>query len=147
MYGHASISTLKPLLKDQFSKDELNRFQCENCVKSKITKSPFSATSTPYSKPLERIHLNLIGQITPQSKAGHRYILTLVNNFSGYLAAFPLVSKDETPDVIISILETEYKRLNYYPLEIFSDKGTEFTNKTLTNFAKSKHIKSLTPEP
>lgn len=147
MYGHAAISTLKPILKDKFSKEELSNFQCDSCVRSKITKSPFSAILTPSSKPLERIHLDLIGPIKPQSKAGHRYILTLVNNFSGYLSAFPLLSKDKTPEVIINILKMEFKRLNYYTTEIFSDKGTEFTNKTLKDFAMSKHIKLITSEP
>lgn len=147
MYGHSLISTLKTILRDQYSKDELNDFQCDGCVKRKITRAPFSATSLPLSKPFKRIHLDLMGPITPQSKAGHRYILTLVDNCTGYLSAFPLTTKEETPDVIISILETEHKRLNYYPTEIFSNKGTEFTNDILKSFAKAKHIKLVKSEP
>lgn len=147
MYGHASVSTLKPIIKDLFTSEELTRFQCNSCLKSKITQSLFSCTSSPSNKPLDRIHLDLVGPISPQSNAGHHYILTLVDNFSGYLAAFPLTSKDKTAETIINLLENEYKRLNYYPSEIFSDKGTEFVNSALKEFAKTKHIKLQTSEP
>lgn len=111
-FGHASISTLKPLLKDGYPNKDLLKFQCNSCVESKITKAPFSSVSTSPNKPLEQIHLDLIGPISPQSKSSHHYLLTLVNNCTGYLVAFPLKSKDKTPNTIINILETKYKRLN-----------------------------------
>lgn len=109
IYVHASISMLKPILRNLFSKEELNNFQCNGCIKSKIKQSPFSATSTQWSKPLKHIHLDVIGPITPQSNSGNQYILTLVDNFTGHLADFPLTSKEETPETIINILQVEFK--------------------------------------
>ncbi|KNZ48109.1 hypothetical protein VP01_58g2 [Puccinia sorghi] len=63
---------------------------------AKITKKPFKGISATAEKPFEKIHLDLIGPIDPKSKEGHRYILTVVDNYSGYLDGFPLKAKDDT---------------------------------------------------
>ncbi|KNZ62182.1 hypothetical protein VP01_1301g1 [Puccinia sorghi] len=73
-----------------------------------------------------RLHLDLIGPIKPESSLKHWYILTVVDNHSGYLAGFPLVHKDDTTDILIILLESEKKRRGYFPSTIFSDGGGEF---------------------
>ncbi|KNZ49644.1 hypothetical protein VP01_4883g1 [Puccinia sorghi] len=79
------------------TKEKAN-FECKSCVLSKVTKQQFSQRSELVSKPFERIHLDLIGPIKPESSLKHRFILTVVDNHSGYLAGFPLVHKNNTTD-------------------------------------------------
>ncbi|KNZ55415.1 hypothetical protein VP01_2688g1 [Puccinia sorghi] len=126
-YGHASLQRINSLIGHQISKAERDAFECKACVLSKITKQSFNLESKPTSKVFERLHLDLIGPITPQAKIGSRFILTVVDNFSGYLAGFPLIKKDDTTEILINLLESENKRLGYYPNMICSDGGGEFT--------------------
>ncbi|KNZ45955.1 hypothetical protein VP01_767g6 [Puccinia sorghi] len=125
-FGHASIPRIKPLLDGSISKSEQDSFECKSCALSKITKQPFKLVSNLASKPFERIHLDLIGPIKPESSLKHRFILTVVDNHSGYLAAFPLVNKDDTTDVLINLLESENVKRGHYPSLICSDGGGEF---------------------
>ncbi|KNZ54529.1 hypothetical protein VP01_2923g1 [Puccinia sorghi] len=146
-HGHASLQRLQPLLGDSFSKAEINSFECKSCVLSKITKQPFKISSKLATKPFERIHLDLIGPIKPESSLKHQFILTVVDNHSGYLAGFPLIHKDDTTDTLINILESEYQKRGYYPSLICSDGGGEFVGHRLVRFLNEKHIGRLISEP
>ncbi|KNZ45623.1 hypothetical protein VP01_7981g1, partial [Puccinia sorghi] len=97
--GHPSIQKIESLLKDSISKTEKANFECKSCLLSKITKQPFKECSKTVSKPFKRIHLDLIGPIDLESSLKHQFILTFLDNYSGYLAGFPLTLKDETMDV------------------------------------------------
>ncbi|KNZ53814.1 uncharacterized protein VP01_3129g2 [Puccinia sorghi] len=131
------------------SVEERSAFECKSCVMVKITKQPFKGISQTASKPFEKIHLDLIGPIDPKSRERHRYILTVVDNFSGYLAGFPLVKKDDTCEALISLLKNECKRLGYYPTWVCSDGGGEFVGgrldfwpaKTSGRKGQSHHLK------
>ncbi|KNZ45887.1 hypothetical protein VP01_771g3 [Puccinia sorghi] len=127
--------------------DELNQFECKSCVLAKITKQSFNNTSTTASKPFEKIHLDLIGPIDPSSINGHRYILTIVDNYSGYLAGFPLATKDETGGTLINLLENENRRLGYFPTWVCSDGGGEFVGRSLISFLDSKNVRRMVSEP
>ncbi|KNZ56653.1 hypothetical protein VP01_2352g1 [Puccinia sorghi] len=99
---------------------------------AKITQQPFKGISRTVSKPFEKIHLDLIGPIDPQSRER-----------PSYLAGFPLVKKDDTCEVLISLLENECKRLGYYPTWVCSDGGGEYFGGRLVGFLASKNILGL----
>jgi transposase InsO family protein len=145
-YGHTSIQPLKPFIKN-ISSDKVDKFERKNCLTIKITKQPFSGISTKAKKVFERIHLDLIGPITPESNQKHKFILTIVDNFSGYLGGIPLVNKDQTAEILISLLQTENKRLGYFPSTVFSDGGGEFINNRLVSFFQLNRIQALVSEP
>ncbi|KAI7935206.1 hypothetical protein MJO28_016844 [Puccinia striiformis f. sp. tritici] len=146
-YGHASIQRIDSLIPSTISKEERDSFECKACILSKITKQSFNSDSTPASKVFERIHLDTIGPITPESKIRSRFILVLVDNFSGYLAGFPLVKKDNTTDILIKVLETEKKRLGYFPSLICSNGGGEFMGSRLVFYLDDNHIQRLISKP
>ncbi|KNZ50444.1 hypothetical protein VP01_4422g1 [Puccinia sorghi] len=146
-YGHASIQRLSHVLHSHISNQEKLNFQCKSCVMSKITKKPFKLTSQEVEKSWERIHLDLIGPIKPQSLGQHKYILSVTDNATGYLAGFPLVHKSNTTDVLIRLLENENKRIGYFPSQICSDGGGEFIGTRLVQFLEQNHIKQLISEP
>ncbi|POW20412.1 hypothetical protein PSHT_03592 [Puccinia striiformis] len=146
-YGHASIQRIDHLIPSSVSKAERDSFECKPCVLSKISKQSFKAESQSVSKVFERIHLDIIGPITPESKIKTRFILTLVDNYSGYLAGFPLAKKDDTTDVLINLLETEKKRIGYLPSLICSDGGGEFIGNRLVSYLDKNHIQRLISEP
>ncbi|PLW06368.1 hypothetical protein PCASD_22257, partial [Puccinia coronata f. sp. avenae] len=112
-FGHASIQRIEPLIDRRTSAAKRANFECKSCILSKMSKQPFKLESRPTSKVFERVHLNLIGPITPESKIKSNYILTVVDNYSGYLAGFPIAKKDDAANVLINLLENEKKRLGY----------------------------------
>ncbi|KNZ59065.1 hypothetical protein VP01_1805g1 [Puccinia sorghi] len=113
------------LASSQLCKKKFN-FECKSCIISKITKQAFKLKSRPTSKVFERLHLDLVGPINPQARNKAKFILTVVNNFSGYITGFPLLTKDDVAEVLINLLEGEKKRLGYLPTMICSDGGGEF---------------------
>ncbi|KNZ48491.1 hypothetical protein VP01_562g3 [Puccinia sorghi] len=84
----------QPLLKKE-------NFKCKSCIVAKITKQPFKTKSEVAKKPFERIHLDLIGPIKPESSLKHQFILTVVDHHSSYLSGFPLMQKSDMADVMI----------------------------------------------
>ncbi|KNZ56080.1 hypothetical protein VP01_24g6 [Puccinia sorghi] len=146
-FGHASLQRINPLLENSISKAKKDNFECQACVLSKITKQSFKELSEFVSKPFKRIHLDLIGPINPESSLKHHFILTVVDNHSGYLAGFPLVNKDDTTDVLINLLKSEHHKQGYYPKKIFSDGGGEFVGNRLANFLNENQIHRLISEP
>lgn len=144
-YGHASISRLETITKNIPSKTKTN-FECIHCVKNKITKSTFKGKSVNADKPFEKLDLNLMGPLKLQSNGGHQFILTLVDSATGYIGAIPLVSKEETPKVLIDLIEKEHQQRGHYPAEVCSNGGSKFVNKKLRNFYNGNHICQIISE-
>ena len=131
---------MDPFIPKTISLEDKSAFKCKSCVLAKITKQPFKGILATASKRFEKIHIDLIGPIDPQSRERHCYILTVVDNYSGYLAGFPLVKKDDTCNVLINILENEQKRLGYFPTWVCSNGGGEFVRSSLVGFLTNKNI-------
>lgn len=62
--GHASIGRLREIPYLKLNNED---FFCKDCALGKITKSPFKIQATLATKPFERLHLNLVGTIKPDS--------------------------------------------------------------------------------
>ena len=69
---------------------------------------------------------------------GCRYIFIIIDNFSKFLWAIPLTNKysESITNEFSNILTT----LKRKPLELESDRGSEFYNSIMQNFLKSKNI-------
>lgn len=145
-YTCASLPRLTFALKS-IDKEAINSFKCKSSVASKITKEPFKVTASRASKVLQRLHMDLIGPIDPISWSGHKYILTIVDNFSGYLTGIPFKSKDKTAEVIIKLLSHEKARRGRLPEMVCSDGGREFTSTKLRKFPVENHIQQVLSEP
>lgn len=91
--GHASVERMEKHLGYGISSEIAKSFECVGCKKSKISKSQFNRSQSPAARVFNRLHLDLMGPLNPISKGGMRFALTVVNNKSGYLSAFPLPSK------------------------------------------------------
>ncbi|KNZ53103.1 uncharacterized protein VP01_3341g2 [Puccinia sorghi] len=66
------LSIIMIALADQILNQTLE-FKCKSCILAKITKKPFKEQSHLASKPFEKIHLDLIGPINPESKSGSQH--------------------------------------------------------------------------
>ncbi|MBW0480758.1 hypothetical protein O181_020473 [Austropuccinia psidii MF-1] len=138
--GHPSNQVLKSLgLKT-------NNYPCNTCARGKMTAFPIKGHFVEVLKPLECLHLHVVGPISPPSKSGHRSFLTIVNQYTSFKRTRFLKNKADVCEEFVSqkilmenIQDRKIKR-------ILTDGGGEFVNhqfKTLA--AKSSFIHSVSP--
>ena len=92
--GHASYKHLSTVSKHEsvLGIPKLSRMSnvvCEPCQLGKQTKVKHLGTQTSATfRPLELLHLDLIGPTRTESLGGKRYIMVVVDDFTGTLGSF-----------------------------------------------------------
>ncbi|KAJ9561761.1 LOW QUALITY PROTEIN: hypothetical protein OSB04_006921 [Centaurea solstitialis] len=118
----------------RFQQDHL----CSACQLGKMKRvSHKSKLEHGTEKPLQLIHMDLCGPMRVQSINGKKYVLVM----SRYTWVKFLRSKDEAPEIIISVLKEVQVNLQSQVQKIRSDHGTEFKNKVLGGYLESVGIK------
>ena len=101
----------------------------------------------PYAKlhfdtatfPMEFISMDLIGELYPPSKAGHKYALTVICMLTGYVFCIPLKTK-QANEVLQAYIDNVFAKFGG-SLKILSDNGTEFKNCLFETVAKELGVK------
>ncbi|KAJ9564484.1 hypothetical protein OSB04_000450 [Centaurea solstitialis] len=122
------------------------RFQqehlCSACQLGKMKRvSHKSKLEHGTEKPLQLIHMDLCGPMRVQSINGKKYVLVMVDDYSRYTRVKFLRSKNEAPEIIISVLKEVQVNLQSQVQKIRSDHGTKFKNKVLGGYLESVGIK------
>nr|GEW56521.1 hypothetical protein [Tanacetum cinerariifolium] len=129
------------LPKLKFVKDQL----CSSCKLSKAKRSSFKSKVVPCSNGrLDLLHMDLCGPMRVASINGKKYILVIVDDYSRYTWTLFLRSKDETPKVLKEFLTMIQRNLQASVINVRTDRGTEFLNKTLNVFFKEEGIEHQT---
>ena len=83
--GHLNFSDIRKLLpKGSYSQKAITN-ACDICIKAKAKeKFQRKAPARRASKPLELIHSDLCGPISPASQSGRRYYILYIDDFSQY---------------------------------------------------------------
>ncbi|GJU81418.1 putative ribonuclease H-like domain-containing protein [Tanacetum coccineum] len=115
----------------KFEKDHL----CSACQLRKSKKHTHKPkTENTNLEVLNTLHMDLCGPMRVQTINGEKYILVVVDDYSQFTWVKFLISKDETPEVIIKFLKQIQIGLNKTIEYIRIDNGTEFVNKDLTKY-------------
>ena len=123
---------------------------CKSCDICQKTVNKGSVPKVPLEKvplidmPFKRVAIDLIGPISPPSKEGHQYILTLVDYSTRYPEAVPLKNIDT--ETVAEALVDIFSRLGI-PEDILSDLGTQFVSDCMKEVARLLSIKQLTTTP
>ena len=114
---------------------------CPGCEMGKQKRASFKTKQNfSITEPLHLLHMDLFGPVNVQTRAGKRYTLVIVDEFSRYCWVIFLRSKSEAPAEIIALIkqiELKYKRK---VCQLRSDNGTEFQNATLESFCTDTGI-------
>ncbi|MBW0470853.1 hypothetical protein O181_010568, partial [Austropuccinia psidii MF-1] len=130
--GHASACVVKLFL-DRFVPEasSLDRkdFFCDQCAKSKITKS--SSTPAMPVKSSETLDLLVSDVVDPFEKdpAGNRFLLTMRDHASTFTFTAPLKSRGEVPERIIFWVKFLTNHLNKRPVILRSDNTGKYSKK------------------
>ena len=133
--GHASVAYLKRLQKLYPENKELQKAifdetinECEVCMLTKIQRLPFKNTRTRATQPLQLIHADTMGKISPPTHPeGYQFISVFVDDYSRLAFAYPMRTKDETGYCLEAFVKSARNLLGRDAEVCFlrSDQGTE----------------------
>lgn len=121
---------------------------CKSCPQSQKSsmKTPSRAPLQPLpliSTPFERIGMDIVGPLE-RSKAGNRYMLVLTDYATKYPEVFPLRCI-KAKNIAVCLVQF-FSRV-CFPLEILTDRGTNFMSSLLKQVYQLLGIKSLRTTP
>ena len=138
--GHASYKHLLIVYKHELvlgmpKLNRVNNVVCGPCQLGKQTKAKHSSTKTSTtSRPLELLHLDLIGLTRTESLGEKRYIMDMVNDFTRYTWVILLRSKSDAPEHIEGLCTRLQNEKSIKIDRIRSDHGKEFENLYMESF-------------
>ena len=111
--GHLSYGTMARRVRDQavtgmrVTATELQaktRKTCKTCVLAKHAADPHPESNSRAKAPLALIHSDFMGPMKSKSAGGNVYILTAVDDYSGYAQIVPLKHKNEASGALKKVL-------------------------------------------
>ncbi|CAI7811321.1 unnamed protein product [Closterium sp. NIES-53] len=114
---------------------------CEICLLSKFTLFPFHSVNGRSKKPLDLVHMDLEGPLPVQGHKGELYFLTIVDDWSRLMWAYPLKQKDHAASTITEDwLPFVEKQAECVVKRIRTDRGGEFLGAETTAWLKKQGI-------
>ena len=100
-YEHHSIISRHELVLGIPKLSRMSNVVCGPCQLGKQTKAKHPSTQTlATSRPLELLHLDLMGPTRTESLGGKRYVMVVVDDFTRYTWVILLRSKSDAPEHI-----------------------------------------------
>ena len=114
---------------------------CEDCVLGKQHRSSFPQESmSRASQPLQLLHSNICGPISPISNSHKRYVLTFIDDFSRKIWVFFLTEKSDTFRMF-QLFKTKVEKETGTSIRgLRTDQGGEFTSTEFIYFCATNGI-------
>lgn len=151
-YGHLHFRALhslahKGLVRGMPPVEHVEEF-CDGCAMGKQHRTPFPrATAFRAEKPLELVHMDLCGPITPPTAGGKKYFLLLVDDHSRYMWVELIRSKDEALRFFKKVKALAENERGSKLLAFRSDRGGEFNSAEFSEFCEENGVKHFTTAP
>ena len=94
--------------------------------------------SVQTSRPLELLHIDLMGPARVHSLGGKKYVLVVVDDFTRYTWVVLLNDKAEAPEKMIYLCKKLQVEKDTVIARIKSDHGREFENTKLATFCNDQ---------
>lgn len=151
--GHRGFERMKSTIKRFYTWPTMNTDikkyveNCAVCEKSKIhrhTHTPLQITSVAKT-PFEKIYIDFVGEISPNSSDGHKYIMTISCDLTKYVIMTPTF--DSTALTAAKTIVEEVCLVFNFPKIIVSDNGPAFVSEIFKQMAKLLNIKHIKTAP
>ena len=115
------------------------KLECDTSVEGKMSQYRNREPDCRASSPLQLVHSDLAGPITPESKDGHKYAMVFVDDYSGALGVYFLENKSD------AVRATEQFLADTAPYgtvkRLRSDNGGEYISEEFKSLLLKNHIK------
>lgn len=151
--AHRGFERMKNTIKNFFTwptmSADIRKYidNCAVCERTKVhthTHTPLQITSVA-NKPFEKIYIDFVGELNPNSSEGHKYILTISCDLTKYIIMKPTF--DQTALTAARTIVDEVCLIYNFPKIIVSDNGPAFISETFVQMAKLLEIKHIKTTP
>lgn len=116
---------------------------CDPCKIAKSrTKSFKSIGQIRSTRPLELVHMDLCGPMQTTAIGGHRYFLTITDDFSRKVTVYPVKEKSDVFSCFNGYLKRVERFLNSKIVSVRTDNGLEFCNSQFETLFEENGIRS-----
>nr|AAK50412.1 Putative retroelement [Oryza sativa Japonica Group] len=129
--GHVNFHALKLLVDKEMASGvptvhHPNQL-CQACLVAKQVRQPFPGMANYRAEaPLELLHMDLCGPITPSTFAGNRYFMLIVDDFSNWMWVFVIKLKDQALAVFEKFKPLAKNTVGRTIKTLRTDRGGEF---------------------
>ena len=117
---------------------------CGGCCEGKQSLTPLPKETKTHrhnnASKISKLHLDTVGPIDVQSVDGKKGFTLATCEMSKYTWAILLSNRAELPHLLIELITRLENQLDSRVKVLHSDNGTEFNNKTIQSFVRSKGI-------
>ncbi|PNX73342.1 peptide transporter PTR2, partial [Trifolium pratense] len=135
--GHVSNARLSNMIQMYPSITVDTQAVCDVCHFAKQRKLPFSLSNAIANSAFELLHCDIWGPLAIPSVHGHKFFLTIVDDYSRFVWILLVKSKAEVAIKLQNFIVMIENQFHTTPKTIRSDNGSEFM---LTQFYSSKGI-------
>ena len=144
--GHIGVDTMKAMINKELVRGmpriAIEKETCVSCLLGKQARKPFpQATTYRASKPLELVHGDLCGPITPPTPAHKRYIFVLIDDYSRYMWTILLREKGEAFEKFKKFRSIVEQETQNAIKTLRTDRGGEFISNEFREFCDKQGIK------
>ena len=144
-FGHLHYDELKELAKKDMvhglPKMVYTKRFCEDCVLGKQVRTTFQKKVEYCAKrPLELIHTDICGPVTPMSFSEKRYFITFINDYTRKTWIYFLKEKSKAFEVFKKFKVMVEKTTNVYIKALRSNKGGEYMSIAFKNYFEKQGI-------
>ncbi|GAU15708.1 hypothetical protein TSUD_307180 [Trifolium subterraneum] len=136
-FGHASNSRLEIMHKSYPSISINKDCVCDVCHLAKQKKLSYSLSTSKSTKCFELLHMDIWGPYSTATLHGHKYFLTIVDDFSRFTWVILLKGKNEVASHVQHFIHLVENQFESTVKIVRSDNGPEFS---LSSFYASKRI-------
>ncbi|KAG1654211.1 hypothetical protein FOA52_010588 [Chlamydomonas sp. UWO 241] len=113
---------------------------CTPCITGKFSRGPLVASKSPPNLLLHVLHSDLMGPLSPASRGGARYVMTVIEDYSRYSLVFLLKNKSDASHSMRQAIAFFECQAGASVRNVRSDRGGEFINHALYDHYKAKGI-------
>ncbi len=116
---------------------------CSDCQRAKVTqqeKTPVKKMPIPGTR-FSHVHVDIVGPL-PVSRAGFRYLLTMIDRSTRWVEAIPL--HNITAELVLDTFVAEWVARFGLPRQVTTDRGTQFTSGTWGAWCSRMGVEHIT---
>ncbi|MBW0543437.1 hypothetical protein O181_083152, partial [Austropuccinia psidii MF-1] len=115
---------------------DFSLLDCTSCSLSKAHRLPFQGKFPDALFPLDVVHMDVYGPITPATPAGNRYISQIIDGFSRMRFTFPLKRKSDFLESFVSFKRLVENQTGRKIRAVVSDNGANLLTQNLPTCLK-----------